>query len=133
MQGGSSPTKVMTQQQADFTKPTYSESSTFAGQGRPPRSGPTSRSPNQREKIVNLLRERGPTGASNRELNELCFRYGARIWELRRAGYDVVTLREGNGAFRFVLRPGPIEPKRPASSGPRQAAPQTLSLFEGVL
>ncbi len=122
----------MGQQQADFIKPKPSQSRDFPRSGHPSRSGPTSRSPNQREKIVNLLRERGPTGASNRELNSLCFRYGARIWELRRAGYDVVTLREGNGAFRFVLRPGPIEPKRPAACGPRQAAPQTLSLFQGV-
>ena len=34
-------------------------------QGLPPRSGPTSRSPNQREKILNLLRERGRAGATN--------------------------------------------------------------------
>jgi hypothetical protein len=120
----------MGNEQVDFTKTNHSEF--FPRPGRPPRSGPTSRSPNQREKIVNLLRERGPTGASNRELNSLCFRYGARIWELRRAGYDVVTIRDGNGLFRFVLRRGPIEPKRPAACGPRQAAPHTLSLFQGV-
>ena len=122
----------MTHQQADFTKPKHAQSRSFPRQGRPPRSGPTSRSPNQREKILNLLRERGRAGASNRELNSFCFRYGARIWELRRAGYEVDTIREGNSRFRFVLRHGPIEPKRPAACGSRQAAPRTLPLFEAV-
>ena len=44
----------------------------LAGRGR----GPTSAAPSQRE--------RGPAGVTNPELNGLCLRYGARIFELRR-------------------------------------------------
>ena len=88
------------------------------------------RAPGQRDKILGLLRERGSAGVGNRELNALCFRYGARLFEIRRDGYDVETICEGAGIFRFVLRRGPIEPKRPTSREPREVAPQTLSLFE---
>jgi hypothetical protein len=36
------------------------------------------RSSGQRERILELLQERGPDGATNVEFNEICFRYGAQ-------------------------------------------------------
>jgi hypothetical protein len=57
----------------------------------------------QRGRILELLQERGTEGATNIELNEICFRYGARLWELRRAGHNIRTENLGDGLFRFVL------------------------------
>ncbi len=70
------------------------------------------RAPAQRARILQLLRARGPAGATNRELNEIGFRYGARIWELRRQGFDIETIAKGQACFRFVLRAEPAESKR---------------------
>ncbi|MBZ5723023.1 MAG: helix-turn-helix domain-containing protein [Acidobacteriia bacterium] len=87
----------------------------------------------QRERILALLRERGRAGITNTELNELCFRYGARIFELRRAGQEIETIDEGAGVFRFVLKSSPRpgagpavgEPQRPnAARNGRQDRPQ---------
>jgi hypothetical protein len=61
------------------------------------------RSSGQRERILELLLERGSKGATNVELNEICFLYGARIWELRRAGHNIKTENVGDGLFRFTL------------------------------
>lgn len=53
--------------------------------------------------ILRLLRRRGRFGASNRELNSICFRYGARIHDLRKDGHHIRTMRDSAGAFRFIL------------------------------
>jgi helix-turn-helix protein len=74
-------------------------------------SAPPSNSPSQRERILSLLRSRGSSGATNLELNAICFRYGARIFELRKAGFDIKTRREGETEFRFVLVGEPENPK----------------------
>jgi len=60
----------------------------------------------QRAAILALLRERGAAGVSNVELNAVGFRYGGRIFELRRAGHAIATVCEGAGRFRFVLHAG---------------------------
>jgi hypothetical protein len=61
------------------------------------------RSPAQREQILAILQERGQEGVRNTELNNVCFRYGARIHELRKAGHKIKTVNEARGLFRFVL------------------------------
>jgi len=71
------------------------------------------RSSRQRERILELLLERGSEGVTNVELNEVCFRYGARIWELRRAGHNIHTANLGEGLFRFTL----ISSQSPNSNG----------------
>ena len=53
--------------------------------------------------ILRLLKRRGRFGASNRELNSICFRYGARIHDLRKDGHAIRTMRDSAGAFRFIL------------------------------
>jgi hypothetical protein len=54
----------------------------------------------QKEKIIALLLERFPKWATNVELNQICFRYGGRIDELREEGWAIENLRnwdfEGN-------------------------------------
>jgi hypothetical protein len=65
---------------------------------------PTSKTLGQREKILALLKERGGRGVLNTELNSMCMRYGARIFELRRQGYQIETIAEGEQIYRFVLK-----------------------------
>ena len=61
---------------------------------------------NQREVVLAMLKAAGDAGVSNVQLNATCFRYGARIWELRKE-YEIETRRESEGVFRFVYK-GPV-------------------------
>ncbi len=63
-----------------------------------------SRRGNQRESVLLALRAAGTGGVTNLQLNAICFRYGARIWELRREGYDIETKPEGESVFRFIYK-----------------------------
>lgn len=65
-----------------------------------------SRPLSKEERILRLLKRRGRFGASNRELNSICFRYGARIFDLRKDGHNIRTMRDSAGAFRFILEDG---------------------------
>lgn len=57
----------------------------------------------QAGRILRLLKQQGE--ATNVELNRICFRYAARIAELRHDGHVIVTVRENNhGLFRFVYK-----------------------------
>ena len=58
---------------------------------------------NQRDKILTWLRMRGERGVLNTELTELCMRFGARIHELRKAGYAIKTIKLDESRYRFVL------------------------------
>lgn len=43
-------------------------------------------------------------GATNRELNFIAFRYGARLKELRDQGHSIITERVNNdGLYRYIL------------------------------
>ena len=53
--------------------------------------------------ILRLLKEAGPAGRTNLELNEICLRYGARLAELRKH-YVIETQRLDGGLFNFVLK-----------------------------
>ncbi|WP_024816937.1 helix-turn-helix domain-containing protein [Arthrobacter sp. 31Y] len=54
----------------------------------------------QREKILQLLKT-GP--ATNQQLNKVCYRYGARIHELRNAGHNIVSEQIDRGLWQFRL------------------------------
>ena len=57
----------------------------------------------QTTKILKLLKEKETV--TNAELNRVCFRYGARLHELRRDGYIIVTNRINNdGLYSFVYK-----------------------------
>ena len=58
---------------------------------------------NQRERILALLQAAGNTGVTNLVLNQICFRFGARIHELRQDCWDIETKAEGESVFRFIL------------------------------
>jgi hypothetical protein len=57
-----------------------------------------------RSVILRLLKEAGPAGVTNQKLTEVSMRFGARIYELRKEGYDIKTKNEKRGVFRFILR-----------------------------
>lgn len=57
----------------------------------------------QRELVLKALRKAGAKGVTNSDLNGICFRYGARIYELRRAGHTITSVHEGHGLWRFTL------------------------------
>lgn len=67
-----------------------------------------SKKPTQQQRILNLLKERGPAGVLVYELMTPqgmgglgVSQYGARIMELRRKGYKIINKKPGH----FVLDP----------------------------
>jgi len=56
----------------------------------------------QTARILRVLKEEGQV--TNAELNRICFRYGARLHELRREGHKIVTSRIGEGLFMFTYK-----------------------------
>jgi hypothetical protein len=102
----------------------FSESTGF-GSGTSP-----SKTLSQRDHILRLLRERGPAGISNFELNKVCLRFGARIFELRRLGFSIRTKNTGGGRFLFVLEGTSAAGRSAQESSSRSAhAVDTLPLF----
>ena len=59
--------------------------------------------PTQRDRILKLLEERKELGVTNYELNEIAFRYGARLKELREDGYQIKTVHIRKSVWLFVL------------------------------
>lgn len=70
------------------------------------------RIPTQRQKILNLLRDAGETGVTNKELSDVSLQYSARIHELRKAGciidHDKTDI---SGIYRYYLRKLPAQEK----------------------
>ena len=94
---------------------------------------PAGKALSQCDQILQLLRERGAAGITNVELNAICFRYGARLWELRREGHSIRTENRGSGVFAFVLDAQPAKPSK--SDYMRRAheeAAQAMPLFAGL-
>jgi hypothetical protein len=60
---------------------------------------------NNKERVYAVLVAAGPSGVTNSDLLAFGgFRYGARLFELRRDGYDIETVAGHGGEFRFVLK-----------------------------
>lgn len=55
---------------------------------------------NQTAKILRLFKEKGTV--TNAELNKICFRYGARIYDLRKEGHAIVTNHISDGLYEFA-------------------------------
>lgn len=56
----------------------------------------------QTTRILRLLRSK--PAVTNKELNRICFRYSARLGELRSEGYIIVTNHVKDGLFEYVYR-----------------------------
>jgi Helix-turn-helix domain len=69
------------------------------------------RIPTQREKIIKALKEAGENGVTTKELNAICFRYGARLNELYKMGYVITKELISNGVYKYVLIKEPSEVK----------------------
>jgi helix-turn-helix protein len=105
----------------DTIQPTLAE----VAESRPPRaSGAPSRTRSHYERILALLRDRGPAGVLSSELYDSPELYGRsprnRISELRQAGHLIRTIPAGGSVVRYVLAhenpvPAPArpEPRRP--------------------
>lgn len=61
----------------------------------------------QTARILRMFKERGEL--TNRELNLVCYRYGARIHELRREGHKIISLHEKDSLWRFIYVSEPCE------------------------
>lgn len=55
----------------------------------------------QEAKILQRLKQ-GP--ATNRDLTQICLRYGARIFDLNRKGYRIVSERVEGSLWKFTLQ-----------------------------
>jgi hypothetical protein len=60
---------------------------------------------NNKTKVLLALQR--PDGATNVQLNDICFRYGARLYDLRKEGWKIKTENEGDGIFRFRITAKP--------------------------
>lgn len=58
-----------------------------------------------KQRILDLLSDGEEHGMNG--LNAISFRYGARIWELRREGYNILTIQRGVDVFAYrLVKPG---------------------------
>lgn len=56
----------------------------------------------QTAKILKLLKKKGKL--TNRQLNKICFRYAARLHELRKEGHIIVSNHVKEGLWEFVYK-----------------------------
>lgn len=71
------------------------------------------RIPSQRERIVELLKERGELGATNDELSRIALCYQTRIFELVEQGYEIKLENLGQGLVKYMLLKIPDSPDAP--------------------
>ena len=63
------------------------------------------------------------TGATNDQLNDICFRYGARIKELRDEGHRIEREHVMGGCYRYVYQGPPAALPMPGTFVPRVGMP----------
>lgn len=61
----------------------------------------------QTQRILGLLKVK--RRATNLELNRICWRYAARVHELRREGHKILTERLKRGVYEYIYIGGPDE------------------------
>jgi hypothetical protein len=71
----------------------------------------------QCDRILEKLTRAGAAGVSNFQLNNLCFRYGARLMDLRKRGYVIDSKHIKGSEWRFtLLNPDVVREERPQST-----------------
>ncbi len=98
-------------------------------------SAPTSRSPNQRQKIIELLRRNGRAGLLTGDFLRIPIaRYSSRLRELRQQGYEISVERLSESCFKYVLVSEPLTPKELPTFQPcpKATAQEQPHLFAGV-
>lgn len=72
-----------------------------------------------KEKVLAFLQAHGE--ATNLELNKICFRYGARLFDLKKEGFSITKEPgKGRGVFRYVYHGRAVpDPRLPFEKGYR--------------
>jgi ribosomal protein S27AE len=78
-----------------------------------------------RSRVLAALQS-GPVDSA--ALNAICYRYGARIMELRRAGWPIAAKREGKVLWRYELT-GDEEPKKASKTSGKCCGRKRTSRF----
>lgn len=66
-----------------------------------------------KERVLAALVAAGPAGVTSVALNDICYRYGARIHELRDAGHRISDAeRVSPGVYRYTYLGRPDMPER---------------------
>ena len=63
----------------------------------------------QSEKILEALKLAGPAGVSNYDLNDIAFRYSARIKDLRDRGHKIEAVKGKGSNWTFILHTKPVQ------------------------
>lgn len=67
-------------------------------QDEKPRHDPSSKI----ARVLRMLKTQGQ--ATNTELNRICYRYSARIADLKAEGHEILTVHEKGGLYRYVYK-----------------------------
>ena len=67
---------------------------------------------NAKARVLAALVEAGASGVTTDALNEICFRYGARLLELRREGHRIDKAHVADGIYRYTYIGGLDAPQR---------------------
>ena len=76
-----------------------------------------------KERVLAALVAAGPVGATNDQLNDICFRYGARIKELRDEGHRIEREHVMGGCYRYVYQGPPAALPMPGTFVPPVGMP----------
>lgn len=57
----------------------------------------------QQQKILTMLKQAPNNTVTNVDLNKVCFRYGARIHDLRQQGHNITSRQVRKGLWHFTL------------------------------
>jgi hypothetical protein len=84
----------------------------------------------QAERILAFLEARGELGVLNTELNEIAYRYSARLSDLRRDGYRIRSAHIKNATWRFALLPQDTENPQTLQIAAELDDPQYMEFLE---
>ena len=74
-----------------------------------------SRLNSQKETILKMLQEAGDKGVPNTKLRQVALRFTGVIHKLKKDGYIIEVVSDGDGVYRYVLK-GKTEPSKEESA-----------------
>lgn len=69
----------------------------------------------QKETIIEMLQESGDNGVPNTKLRRVALRFTDVIYQLKKDGYIIEVVSDGDGVYRYVLK-GKTEPAKEESA-----------------
>jgi hypothetical protein len=69
----------------------------------------------QKETVLKMLQEAGEQGVTNTKLRRVALRFTSIIHLLKKDGYIIETVSDGDGVYRYVLK-GKTEPVKESSA-----------------